>query len=348
MRVKNKGGKTPRDRRLDRRKVAVVACAALLLFATVAPAAPVQFEINTALSSFGMIQRFNDPSIGVPLSATAVGSPLYNPADLIDLSLPIPAAVMAANAAMNTGVWGGVRAEIIDGVSIQLLPGSTQINYLNQGLALPAIMPNGLINTDIGAAPQPAQFAFELGVIASGGGAGGALGAAAIRFASQNFGSVELFGEAPSVVDGGLPAPFVGDSHLYASVPSGGAPLPGAPLDFGTALLMNEGREDILVPGLLDATLELFDAGAFSTGFPTPITGNILTWDGTTLTIDLAFFVPGVIPGDTSHDDILFAVDTIGTLVLTPVVPEPSSMLLMGFGAIGLVTCALRARKRRA
>ena len=51
MRVNNKGGVTPRDRRLDRRIVAVAAMAAILLCATTSQAANTAFTINTAASS---------------------------------------------------------------------------------------------------------------------------------------------------------------------------------------------------------------------------------------------------------------------------------------------------------
>ena len=51
MRMSTKGGATPRDRRLDRGKVAIAAIAALFLFATNAQANVVEFKVRQDLST---------------------------------------------------------------------------------------------------------------------------------------------------------------------------------------------------------------------------------------------------------------------------------------------------------
>jgi hypothetical protein len=88
-------------------------------------------------------------------------------------------------------------------------------------------------------------------------------------------------------------------------------------------------------------------------GNPTYAPGNgVATWDGVTLTINVSGTVKYTIDdGNTPTvftDDIDDTRVLAGTLVYHPFVPEPSSVLLLGCGAVGLLGYGWRARKRRA
>jgi hypothetical protein len=62
MRMSTKGGATPRDRRLDRGKVAIAALAALFLFATNAQANVVEFKVRQDLSTLKSSTKLVGPA----------------------------------------------------------------------------------------------------------------------------------------------------------------------------------------------------------------------------------------------------------------------------------------------
>ncbi len=73
---------------------------------------------------------------------------------------------------------------------------------------------------------------------------------------------------------------------------------------------------------------------------------DIGTWDGVTLTIPVHSSFSFVVTND--FGGISQFLDIEGQLVLRPVVPEPATMTLFGLGIVGLLSYALRARKRKA
>lgn len=83
--------------------------------------------------------------------------------------------------------------------------------------------------------------------------------------------------------------------------------------------------------------------------FPLPLGtlgAAIGTWDGVTLTIAVNSVVTfALTSGSTS---VPVTVTNVGVIVATVRVPEPSSMVLCGFGIVGLLSYAVRARKQRA
>jgi hypothetical protein len=100
MRMSTKGGATPRDRRLDRGKVAIAAIAALFLFATNAQANIVEFKVRQDLSSLKSSTKLVGPALGGSKQAV----PQYAGSDL-------------------TSYFGSMYVDIQD-TTIQLLGGA--------------------------------------------------------------------------------------------------------------------------------------------------------------------------------------------------------------------------------
>lgn len=100
MRMSTKGGATPRDRRLDRGKVAIAALAALFLFATTARANIVEFQVDQSQSTL----KYTTTLVGPALGGAAVGTPQYAGSD-------------------TTSYFGRMFVDIQD-TTIQLLPGA--------------------------------------------------------------------------------------------------------------------------------------------------------------------------------------------------------------------------------
>ncbi|REK19528.1 MAG: PEP-CTERM sorting domain-containing protein [Planctomycetota bacterium] len=73
---------------------------------------------------------------------------------------------------------------------------------------------------------------------------------------------------------------------------------------------------------------------------------DIGTWDGTTLTIPIHSTFTTLITDDPF--DIFTSFNLTGQIVATVrTVPEPSTMVLAGFGVVGLLSCAYRARLKK-
>ncbi len=307
-------GTAPRNRRSAGKAVAIAAtAAAILLVTTPAHAVLVTLTIDPVLSSLGITLEMFDvgtPSDVLKLDDVSVASG-YGEPDPSNVGRP----------------FGTIEMDWDPDVSIQFLT-SSSISYLDAfdyypyrdaiGDVVAPSDPNGIA--------APAQFGFEQ-YYSPDGGANFASGAgfANIHGLSQTFGS-----PATGVVDGGSPLVFVGgiggDEYVGADVALSAV---GGTLDwFGT---------------VTDSS----DLSTFAPGgnpLPTVFAGNTVTFDGTTLEIPIDF-VLNFINGTTNYTLTTFGSAT-GTII-AHVIPEPSSIVMLGFGVVGLVGCCLRARKRR-
>lgn len=324
MRVKNKGGVTPRDRRLDRGKVATVAAlAAVLLFATQARAGEVNFVVNSAQSQLGLkleVYDSGDPNTRLLIDNISPQSNYGN---------PDPSNV--ANA------FGWLRADWTQGASLQLLANESQISYFNSFPYFPYKFANGSIANPPNGIPHLSQLGFEI-YLSTDGGANYDYG-----FGFANIYNLFQRPGSPSTgaVDGGSAMPYVGND---------GNDVPGGGTEYYTALdngmMAVSGLQDLF--GALTDEFDLSTSGVGDTPFPSPLGGafdpfsaQVMTFDGTTLTIDMNFHL------DFVDDTTVYAIDTFGQIVANVNVPEPSSMLMLGCGVIGLVGCFVRTRKRR-
>lgn len=320
MRLKNLGGTKPCDRHSGRAKTALAAIAAMLLVASSARAGMVEMNIDTGLSSLGFTQRIWDPSLGPSYMSIPFefGDYQYTPGPW-------------SNPSNVTSAWGKVYANWNPGASLQFSTLS-RVNYNISGLGIPSRDNVGQINTNP-TQPAPAQFALEItnptldAIVENP--PGSVYGWANIHNLWHTFGTINV-GTGVSTVDGGPVLPNIGGNN-YIAAPSGAN---------AQALLAMDGFEDLL--GIVTDILGLADGAAGGTPFPSPFAGNVATFDGTTLTLPLTFSFTYGDPGDT-----IYEINTFGQLVAHVVVPEPSSMIMLGCGVAGLLSYSWRARKRR-
>jgi hypothetical protein len=333
MRVDNKGGFTPRGRRLGRGLVAVAALA-VLLSATSAQAVIMNFQVVPELSSLGFEQYFSESfspagEDGIPYPHIGPGDTflaLTNVTDLDDYGQPDPSNVATA--------IGNFQVDVNTGASLKIQPGGV-ISYVAAFPYFP-YRTGGIIQTPfggdgVGGIPgKNAQFGMSVvGGVGVGPDVkfidfeGSDIGLANIYNLSQTFTSLSNLGS----LNGGAIMPNLGGNNYGA---------------FDLSLIGIAGTEDIWSSAIITAN--------DITGFPTPIGGNfggfnnpttdaVVTWDGTFLTIPVSNRL--VI----DNDGTLFDITTFGQIVAI-VVPEPSSIAMLACGAIGLVGYAVR-RKRK-
>jgi len=293
----------------------------MLLVAPSARAGQIELTIDTALSSFGFYEEIRSPDLG----------PTY-------MSLPFQLGNYAltpgpwTNPSNVTTAWGKVYADYTPGSSLQLLS-TSRVNYNTSGVSLPSRDNSGNIVADV---PAATQWGFEITNPAYDAAVGNetptVFGFANIHDVWQTFGTLNA-GTGVTTAGGAL-LTAVGGNNYAALV--AGANVP--------ALLSMNGWQD--VAGFVTAKQNLSTGAASSSPFPSPFPSNppgnpLATFDGVTLTLPTNFTL-------TYDDDgTIYTIQTFGTLVAHVVVPEPSSMIMLGCGVVGLLSCGWRARKRR-
>jgi hypothetical protein len=324
-------GVSPCDRRIGRRKVAIAALAAVLLFATNARGNQVLFDIRPDLSELGFVERITAAGVGTFVfhrwgSAFTAGDPALNPG---------VALTPAYGAALGsfTAAWGNFKVDVNTGASLQFTTDGL-VNYFNntQNIGFgPGVFPpfrdggNNVVAPP-GGIPHASQFGFQISHQFAGPG----FGAANVFHLEHNFGNATT-----GAVDGG-PIVTWSAGTTYAGYTG------------VNSLMAMDGWEDVYGPTV--DSIYLPQAGPSSTPFPSPFAGNPITWDPAdptagplgTLTIPVTFHL------NFTDDDLVYDIDTFGQIVATPRVPEPSTILLLGFGVVGLLSAAWRARKKRA
>ncbi len=311
MRVNNKVGITPRDRRLDRRKVATAAAiAAVLLFATQARAGLVNLKVRTDLSALTVeITAFDiaDPATVIKVKDISAASNYGNP--------------LLSNT--NTSASGWIQMDLIPQVAITFQSGVSRINYGNEFTYFPFRDAFDNIASPPLGIPKGAQIGFEEFLSFDGGATFG-----------EGFGFGNIYGLYQDFGTASTGAFDNGSTLGYFGAPLGSGPYIGADV----ALLALGGQFDLF--GAFSADTSLDDAGPGGIPFPVVFAGNPVTYDQTFLTIPVTFSLNFI------DDGIDWTIDTSGVIVAEKV-PEPSSIIMLGIGVLGLVGCFVRARKRR-
>jgi hypothetical protein len=321
MRMMKKGGYTPSDRRLDRRKV-VLAATAVLLFSTAsarAAANVVDFVVNQTLSSL-----------------TVTSEQLLNalsPAYPNDTTVPQDGGLGIGT---MTNYYGHLYIDVQPG-SLQLKTGSS-LSATQNGNWYPSEDNAGKVTLASTGVKQAGDYGLSYAFTGAKerldgirfdahasspvmplSGINFNLGASNLRFT----GGVSDMFNGPVL---GLVPPFA--NFTKASLVTAPNALAGTPL-----LLL----QGYVPPGVLPASLGSIAATGIAPW------GSSGTWDGTTLILNI--HAKELITAQSYHGiPTLLSFD--GQIVYSAT-PEPSTFTLFGFGVAGLLGYAWRARNRR-
>jgi hypothetical protein len=360
MRLLKTGGSTPCDRRLDRRKVALAAVIAALFLAATAPRVIADtYVINHALSSIKLNVTLVDWPTGNLIGTTPLA---FSPSNSFGdgqqlLDTPDHKSDSAfVSGTINATVGGGMLtlnsgSSIVPDTTGVYFPSHTGTSDPPTTAVPPAIQPGWPVNGP----PVPGNFGLISFAI---------LGATVAMFNDMTIdfgtpaqgtyyglGAATPFGTGPipMFAAGNVPSAMTlsgpgntGSFSVVGQTASYGATTVTAfqninALDNNTAsaagITNNLGVSDMvpLVPQWLpNATAGSLTAGGVLTIPFNSTTGLIIDDNGG--------------PGPFLFEVISYT----GSIVANLVVPEPSSMTLLGLGVVGLLSTAWRARKRKA
>jgi len=340
-----KKGGAPRDRRIDRRKVAMAAAAVLLLFATRVQAQNQIDYIIDSTQSWLSIDTVDynpnamNPSVPNPPSnrITAGFQPgnstgQFTYASELKQTAQNPAVVNGGtvpNGSLNSPLHGHLFAAVDPGNSIQFFAqGQDNMRLTTTGNYIPGESPPG--TTSPTAPPQPGEFGAKVAAIA-----------AFLRNYNQVYDSLVSLDPATQTTPTAIP--ITGGNSFDVS---------------GIVLPERQGIEDIVTgigagPYRIDLSGSNFPINFYSSYDPN--TGNQIqgytpesgTVDPVTLqlVIPFNFVLYNEVTVGSNRD---YQVAVVGGRIVANPAPEPSTIVLFGFGVVGLLSYAWRARKRKA
>lgn len=339
MRMMRKVG-VPRDRRIDRRKVALAATAALLMFATAAQAQltnVVDFKIDQVnswlgIQNSGFVGTDASGNFNTPFLATTP----QNPGLVNGGAIP--------NGSLVSSIRGDINVAVAPGVAVQFFPGPAPATAGGQQIDQPDV-----------ALYRPARDGAGNLINALGPGAlggrnpavGASINAHTLQYGSP---SSNLDPTAPTLANQ-TALPTDGAGNFSATGVSLGQTSGWQDIISGIASPAEIGLAGDNFPDNLNFT---YTSGV-TTGGADGHGGNAAFVSGNGNINPVTFHL--VLPINftlwsrvTSSGTLIgYLVSTLnGQIVADPVVPEPSTITLFGFGVVGLLTYAWRARKRKA